>query len=486
MTLSPVLNILGLLTTILGAAMLIPMCFDLYFGSPDWQVFALSSLLTAFVGVSVWLATSQREGFDLGLRQAFLLTNGSWISIGLFGALPFIFSELQLSLTDAVFESVSGITTTGSTVLRQIELASPGILIWRALLQWLGGVGIIVMAMAVLPMLSVGGMQLFRTESYDSADKVVPRAAQLAGGIGLVYASLTALWAIMLSVAGMSNFDAIAHAMTTIATGGFSTESESIMHFRSPLIEWIAIFFMALSATTFLFVIRVCSRRWHLLRHGQEVYWFYIILLGSTFLLTVYLVELTGQLPTADSFRTALFQAVSIMTTTGYASADFEAWLPPAKMLLIILMFVGGCSGSTAGGIKVVRVLIAVRGCMHSIVHALRPNLTLSIRMAGKPVRESALQNTLVFLLLCVVLQILSMLFVSANEPNLSFLSTFSCVQSTLFNIGPGFDQVGPFDNFQFLRGSTKLYLSLLMTLGRLELYAVLVLFSPMAWRRFF
>ena len=210
MILSPVLNILGLLTTILAAAMLIPMCFDLYFGSPDWQVFALSSLLTAFVGVSVWLATSQRDGFDLGLRQAFLLTNGSWISIGIFGALPFMFSELDLSLTDAIFESVSGITTTGSTVLQQIEMASPGILIWRALLQWLGGVGIIVMAMAVLPMLSVGGMQLFRTESFDTADKVVPRAAQLAGGIGLVYAGLTASWAIMLSFAGMSNLDAIA------------------------------------------------------------------------------------------------------------------------------------------------------------------------------------------------------------------------------------------------------------------------------------
>ena len=236
MILSPVLNILGLLTTILAAAMLIPMCFDLYFGSPDWQVFALSSLLTAFVGVSVWLATSQRDGFDLGLRQAFLLTNGSWISIGIFGALPFMFSELDLSLTDAMFESVSGITTTGSTVLQQIEMASPGILIWRALLQWLGGVGIIVMAMAVLPMLSVGGMQLFRTESFDTADKVVPRAAQLAGGIGLVYAGLTASWAIMLSFAGMSNFDAIAHAMTTIATGGYSTKTASIGAFDSQAI----------------------------------------------------------------------------------------------------------------------------------------------------------------------------------------------------------------------------------------------------------
>ncbi|MGB2469095.1 MAG: potassium transporter TrkG, partial [Candidatus Puniceispirillaceae bacterium] len=209
MQLSPVINILGLLTTVLAAAMLIPMCVDLYSGSGEWQIFALSALLTAFFGVSAWLATNRREALDLGLRQAFLLTNGAWFLIGIFGALPFLFSELNLSLTDSVFESVSGITTTGSTILPFIEIASPGILMWRALLQWLGGVGIVVMAMAVLPMLSVGGMQLFRTESYERAENVVPRATQLAGGIGLIYTGLTAIWAIMLGLAGMNMFDAV-------------------------------------------------------------------------------------------------------------------------------------------------------------------------------------------------------------------------------------------------------------------------------------
>ena len=233
MQLSPVLNILGLLATILAAAMLIPMGVDLYAGSDDWQVFALSALLTGFVGVSVWLATNQRDALDLGLRQAFLLTNGSWVMIGIFGALPFMFSELDLSFTDSVFESVSGITTTGSTILVEIEQASHGILIWRALLQWLGGVGIVVMAMAVLPMLSVGGMQLFRTESYERAENVVPRATQLAGGIGLVYTGLTALWAVMLGLAGMDMFDAVAHSMTTLATGGYSTRTASIGAFDS-------------------------------------------------------------------------------------------------------------------------------------------------------------------------------------------------------------------------------------------------------------
>ena len=335
MTLSPVLNILGLLTTILGAAMLIPMCFDLYFGSPDWQVFALSSLLTAFVGVSVWLATSQREGFDLGLRQAFLLTNGSWISIGLFGALPFMFSELQLSLTDAIFESVSGITTTGSTVLQQIELASPGILIWRALLQWLGGVGIIVMAMAVLPMLSVGGMQLFRTESYDSADKVVPRAAQLAGGIGIVYASLTAFWAIMLSIAGMSNFDAIAHAMTTIATGGYSTRTASIAAFDSVAIEWIVITGMIVGSLPFAHYLAIVRGGWGPLLRDPQVRWFMTLLVAVVLILIWHLGS--SGMPVGVAIRQASFNAVSIMTGTGYASANFSAWGGFASTLLCLL-----------------------------------------------------------------------------------------------------------------------------------------------------
>ena len=340
MVLSPVLNILGLLTTILAAAMLIPMCFDLYFGSPDWQVFALSSLLTAFVGISVWLATTQRDGFDLGLRQAFLLTNGSWISIGLFGALPFMFSELQLSATDAIFESVSGITTTGSTVLERIEEASPGILIWRALLQWLGCVGIIVMAMAVLPMLSVGGMQLFRTESYESADKVVPRAAQLAGGIGLVYACLTAIWAIMLSIAGMSNFDAIAHAMTTIATGGYSTKTASIAAFDSVAIEWIIIGGMIVGSLPFAHYLAMVRGGLRPLLQDPQVRWFLALL---AFVVSVLIWHLSSAgIAVSVAIREASFNAVSIMTGTGYGSANFSAWGGFASTLLLISMFVGG------------------------------------------------------------------------------------------------------------------------------------------------
>jgi trk system potassium uptake protein TrkH len=419
-------------------------------------------------------------------REALCLIGLSWFLATFIGAIPYLLIVEGCDFTDAIFECSSGLTTTGATAFTNFHEFPASLLFWRSLSQWMGGLGVVVFFVALLSSLGAGAKILFSSESSGSAaDFDQGRIQHGAVTLMLYYLGISIICAIAYKLAGMTWFQAVNHAMTTIATGGFSTEAASIQHFHSPLIEWIAIFFMALSATTFLFVIRIFSRRWHLLRHGQEVYWFYIILLGSTFLLTVYLVELTGELPTLDSLRTALFQAVSIMTTTGYASTDFETWLPPAKMLLITLMFIGGCSGSTAGGVKVVRILIALRGSMRSITHAVRPNLTLSMRMGGKPLGERAVQNVIIFLLLMVVLQIVSMLFVSANEPEMTFLSTFSCVQATLFNIGPGFDQVGPYDNFHFLRGSTKLYLSLLMTLGRLELYAVLVLFNPMVWRRF-
>ena len=219
--------------------------------------------------------------------------------------------------------------------------------------------------------------------------------------------------------------------------------------------------------------------------HNNEVYWFYAFLIAATALLTLYLVELNGELPDHDMIRTAAFQTVSIITTTGYASTNFDVWLPPAKMLLMILMFIGGCSGSTAGGVKVVRIVIALHAVKRSIIHAFRPNITVPMRMGGKVLNEQAIQSVTIFLMLMVTLQILSMLFISANEPNVSFLAVFSCVQATLFNIGPGFDLVGPTENFHFLRGSTKVFLSVLMTLGRLELYAVLVLFIPSAWKQY-
>ena len=481
MILSPVLNILGLLTTILVAAMLIPMCVDLYFGSSDWQVFALSALLTAFVGVSVWLATSQREGIDLGLRQAFLLTNGSWISIGIFGSLPFMFCDLQLSLTDAMFESVSGITTTGSTVLQNIEVASPGILIWRALLQWLGGVGIIVMAMAVLPMLSVGGMQLFRTESYDTADKVVPRATQLAGGIGLVYAGLTATWAIMLSVAGMSNFDAIAHSMTTIATGGYSTRTASIAAFDSVAIEWIIIFGMIVGSLPFAHYLAMVRGGWRALLQDAQVRWF-LALLASVVLVLIWFLSKDG-MPVAVAIRQASFNAVSIMTGTGYGSANFSAWGGFASTLLLITMFIGGCGGSTTCGIKMFRLQVLATTARVQIGRLLRPHAVILAYYNRRPVANEVMDSVMGFFYLYIICFVVLAILLGAL--GLDFITALSGAATSISNVGPGLGNlIGAEGNFSSVPDLAKWIMAFGMLLGRLELFTVLVMLNPGFWRR--
>ena len=481
MQLSPVLNILGLLTGILGVAMLIPMCFDLYYGSGDWQVFAVSALLTAFVGIAVWLATSQRDPFDLGLRQAFLLTNGSWILIGVFGSLPFMFSELDLSLTDAIFESVSGITTTGSTVLQDVEAASPGILIWRALLQWLGGVGIVVMAMAVLPMLSVGGMQLFKTESYDSADKVVPRAAQLAGGIGLVYACLTAGWAIMLSFAGMDFFDALAHAMTTIATGGYSTKTASIGAFDSIAVEWIIIAGMIVGSLPFAHYLAMVRGGWRSLLTDPQVRWFMILLISVVAMLIWYLYD--DGMPLAVAARQASFNAVSIMTGTGYGSANFSAWGGFASTLLLIAMFIGGCGGSTTCGIKVFRLQVLATTARVQISRLLRPHAVVLAYYNRRPVSPEVMDSVMGFFYLYIVCFV--MLAILLGMMGLDFITALSGAATSISNVGPGLGNlIGAEGSFATVPDAAKWVMAFGMLLGRLELFTVLVMLNPGFWQR--
>ncbi|MDA7599855.1 TrkH family potassium uptake protein [Alphaproteobacteria bacterium] len=481
MQLSPVLNILGLLTGMLGVTMLIPMCFDLYYGSGDWQVFAVSALLTAFVGVAVWLATSQREPFDLGLRQAFLLTNGSWILIGVFGSLPFMFCELNLSPTDAIFESVSGITTTGSTVLENVEAASAGILIWRALLQWLGGVGIIVMAMAVLPMLSVGGMQLFRTESYDSADKVVPRAAQLAGGIGLVYACLTAMWAIMLSMAGLDFFDALAHAMTTIATGGYSTKTASIAAFDSVSVEWIIIAGMIVGSLPFAHYLAAVRGGWRALIKDPQVRWFMMLLVGVVTLLGWFLYD--EGMPMTIAIRQASFNAISIMTGTGFGSANFSAWGGFASTLLLMAMFIGGCSGSTTCGIKVFRLQVLATTIRVQIGRLLRPHAVVLAYYNRRPVTPEVMDSVMGFFYLYIVCFV--MLAILLGMMGLDFITALSGAATSISNVGPGLGNlIGAEGNFASVPDAAKWVMAFGMLLGRLELFTVLVMLNPGFWQR--
>ncbi len=481
MQLSPVLNILGLLATILAGSMLIPMCVDLYAASSDWQVFAMSALLTGFFGVSVWLATNRRETLELGLRQAFLLTNGAWVIISVFGALPFMFSELDLSITDAIFESVSGITTTGSTVLVEIEIASPGILIWRALLQWLGGVGIVVMAMAVLPMLSVGGMQLFRTESYERPESVVPRATQLAGGIGLVYAGLTALWAIMLSMAGMNAFDAVAHSMTTLATGGFSTRTASIGAFDSVAIEWIIVVGMIAGSLPFAHYLAMLRGGWRSLINDPQVRWFLILVAGLVLLLCWNLMQ-NGQ-GFGDAFREASFNGISIMTGTGYVSANYSAWGGFASTILLLVMFIGGCGGSTTCGIKVFRLQVLAATVKVQVHRLLRPHAVVLAYYNKRPVASEVMDSVMGFFYLYILGFVIIAILLGLS--GLDFVTALSGAATSISNVGPGLGEViGAEGNFSSLPESAKWIMSFAMLLGRLEIFTVLVMLNPEFWKR--
>ncbi len=354
----PIAFVLGILLCILAAAMLLPALFDLAEENPDWQVFAASAAATLFVGIALTI-TSRGNPFDLKVRQAFVLTTISWAVIAAFAALPFAFSELKLSYTEAFFESMSGITTTGATVITGLDTVPPGLLIWRALLQWLGGIGIIVVALSILPLLQVGGMQLFRLESSDTSEKVLPRAAQIATSIGLIYLALTLICAACYAVSGMPWFDALAHAMTTIATGGFSTTDESVGAFDSAAVDYTGAAFMILGSLPFALYLRAVRGSVMPLYRDSQVRWFLSIVVVAVVVMAFYVWRNVEATSLEDAFRLSTFNVVSIITGTGYATSDFGTWGPFAVGAFFFMMFIGGCAGSTSCGIKVFRFQVA-------------------------------------------------------------------------------------------------------------------------------
>ena len=349
----PIFLILGILLTTLAVVMVLPAAIDVIAGNPDWQVFAVASGVTLFIGVSLVL-TSRAGGASLNIRQAFVLTTASWVVMTVFAALPFAFSQLDLSFTDAFFEAMSGITTTGSTVIVNLDTAPPGLLLWRALLQWLGGIGIIVMALAVMPMLRVGGMQLFRMESSDQSEKALPRAAQVAATIGVIYFALTFIWATALWFAGLSGFDAIAHAMTTIATGGFSTYDGSVGHFNSPTVDAIITLGMIVGSLPFLLYLMAMNGQMSKLFRDTQVQLFLTVLVIVVAIVSGWLWIGKGLDP-LQALRYGSFNVVSIMTGTGYATAGFDKWGSFVIPIFFFIMFIGGCAGSTTCGIKIFR-----------------------------------------------------------------------------------------------------------------------------------
>ena len=480
MKFSPIIYLIGMLLCILSLFMMIPAFVDWLYGNNDWPAFVGASLLTLFVGAILYLSNKDSTTEHLELRQAFLLTNSAWVSIALFGSLPFLLSEIDMSFTDAIFESTSGITTTGATVINNLEATSHGILIWRALLQWLGGVGIIVMALAVLPMLSIGGMQLFKTESYETPDKVVPKAASFAAGISIVYITLTVLWALMLWVAGMPLFDSIAHAMTTLATGGYSTRSESLAAFNSSSIEIIVIFGMIVGSLPFVHYLAITKKGLKNLFKDDQVKLFLTLIVFVVLIVSIYLN--LNDIPFLEALRLASFNVISIITGTGFGTSDFNNWGGFPTTILLILMFIGGCAGSTTCGLRMARIQVLVANAKAQISKLIRPHAVVVSYYNQKPIPENVAESVMGFFFLYIIS--FAVIACLLGGLGLDLITAISGAASAIGNVGPGLgDIIGPSGTYQSIPELGKLFLCVGMILGRLEIFAILVMFSPLFWK---
>jgi trk system potassium uptake protein TrkH len=476
----PAIFVVGLLLATLAVVMCVPAIADFAYGHPDWQVFAVSAATTFFVGVTMAL-TSKTRDMKLTIRHAFMITTTSWMAMTLFASLPFAFSELDMGFTDAVFEAMSGITTTGSTVISGLENAPPGILLWRSLLQWLGGIGIIVMGIAVLPMLQVGGMQLFRMESSDQSDKAMPRAAQIASAIGVIYLLLTIIWAGFYWVAGMTGFDAISHAMTTIATGGFSNHDESFAYFDSAMIEYIAAAGMLVGALPFILYLRALQGDMLAVVNDSQVQWFLVFVAGVIVTTCGWLVLEVGEDP-LNALRLATFNIVSIVTGTGYATDDYSIWGSFSPVIFFFIMFIGGCSGSTTCGIKVFRFQVLYAAARTQIHHLLQPHGVFIPYFNKRPISEEIIISVLSFFFMWFFT--FALLTLGLSLLGLDFVTAFSSAATSIANVGPALGPVaGPTGNFVSFPDAAKWLMAGGMLLGRLELFTVIVMLSRSFWR---
>jgi trk system potassium uptake protein TrkH len=476
----PVFLVIGILLTTLAVFMCIPAIVDWSVGHPDWQVFMASAGLTLFVGVAMAFASNTGRT-KLNIRQAFLITTLAWIFLAVFAAIPLYYSEMELSYTDAFFEAMSGLTTTGSTIISGLDYAPPGILLWRALLQWIGGIGIIVMAIAILPILRVGGMQLFRMESSDQGDKALPRAASVAVAIAVIYVLLTIIWSGAYWYAGMTGFEAICHAMTTIATGGFSTSDQSFGYFNNPTIDMIATLGMLMGALPFLLYLKAMQGNIKILTRDTQVQWFLVAVTLSVCIASAWLWLDEGR-SFDSSVRYAAFNIVSIITGTGYASEDYTLWGAFATPLFFFIMFIGGCAGSTTCGIKVFRFQVLYAAAQTQMRHLLQPHGIFIPQYNNRPITDEVMTSVLSFFFVFGICY--ALLALSLGMLGLDFLSAISSAATSISNVGPALGPiVGPGGNFQPLPDAAKWLLTGGMLLGRLELFTVLILFTRSFWR---
>jgi len=460
-------------------ALCLPISF--YYGEQDWTAILTSSLITIGAGALLKYLTRNKKSKELKKKDGYLIVTAGWIFMSVFGALPYIFSGAIPDFTNAFFETISGYTTTGASILTDIEAVPNGILFWRSLTQWIGGMGIIVLALAILPFLGIGGMQLFVAEAPGiTPDKLQPRIQETAKRLWFLYVGLTLAEAIALFVAGMGPFDAINHSLTTMATGGFSTKNDSLQ-FVDPVIQYIVIFFMFLAGTSFTLTYFALKRNFKKVFKNEEFKVYLSFTVVITLIVTITLLVVSDE-PFEASFRDALFQVVSLITTTGFVSADYTSWAPFLSVIFFILLFVGGSAGSTAGGVKVIRHIVLFKNSFLELKRQLHPSAIMPVRISGKAVEQSIVYNVLAFIMIYILVFLVGVTLLSTM--NVDFDTAFGAVATSLGNVGPGIGDVGPLDNFSEMPTGGKWLLSALMLLGRLELFTVLMLLSPHFWRK--
>ncbi|MEL7229809.1 MAG: TrkH family potassium uptake protein [Pseudomonadota bacterium] len=476
----PIALVVGALLAMLGAAMLIPLLVDLGAGEEKWTVFLVSALTTAGTGGFLFLAT-RGSGGKLNTRQAFTMTVTVWIALSAFGALPFYWSGAVPTFTDAFFESISGLTTTGATVMTGLSEKQPGILLWRGILQWLGGLGIIVMAVSVLPMLQIGGMQLFKVEAFETPEKILPRATQISGFMTLIFLNLTGVCFLAYLFAGMEVLDAVVHAMTTVATGGFSNHDESLGYFNSASIDMIATTFMIIGSLPFLLYVQAVQGKAMPLLTDSQVRTFFVVLVGAIF--TAWMIEQAyGVRGGVEALRFAAVNVTSILTGTGYATTAYDGWGPAAVAFFFFLMFLGGCAGSTSCGIKIFRFQVLFENVRQHVNRVLYPHGIFTPRFNGRPISDDVTSAVLSFFFLYIFTFALSACALALT--GLDTLTALSGAGSAISNVGPGLGAlIGPAGNYEPLNDAAKWILALTMLIGRLELFTVLVLLSPRFWR---
>jgi len=472
--------LIGILLIVLGTSMLAPYLIQVMYDENSHS-FISSSFVTIFIGILFILANLEKE-FKLNLRQTFLFSTLAWLMVAIFGSLPFLLSANEFTISEAFFESMSGITTTGATIISDLDNSPKSILLWRAIMQWLGGIGIVVMAITILPLLKVGGMQLFKMEGPDTTEKILPRTIEVATIIISTYVALTFFCGLFYWIFGMTVFDSICHAMTTIATGGFSTHNDSIGFFKSSNIEIIASIFIILGSIPFISYLKFTQGNRKIFFTDVQIKGLIYLLAISIAVMFIYLLFINFESSLLDKIRISSFNVISILSGTGYVTDDFGLWGKFSLVFFLFLMFIGGCAGSTACGIKIFRLQMLLIFLKDQIKKLISPNSVVITKYNNQKISDEFIKSVIIFIFTFLFIFLIIAMLLSIS--GLDFITSISGAASSISNVGPGLgDVIGPNGNYKELPNISKWILSAGMLLGRLELFAVLVLFFPSFWR---